>query len=72
MDDDTEHVPAQEPGGRNSEKWKRDDAEAAGLIPGMNEPCYWNDKKYSDGAAVCDSHIRYECWNGKWVEVGQC
>ena len=34
--------------------------------------CYWNDKKYSDGATVCDNRRRYECWNGKWAEIGDC
>jgi hypothetical protein len=34
--------------------------------------CLWNDKQYSDGATVCDAHRRYECWNGKWLEIGMC
>lgn len=34
--------------------------------------CYWNDKKYSDGAAVCDAGHRYKCWNGRWVDAGNC
>jgi len=34
--------------------------------------CYWNDKKYSDGAQVCESHQRHKCWNGKWVDIGNC
>lgn len=44
----------------------------ASLESAGHAACYWNDKQYSDGASVCDSHIRYKCWNGKWVEVGQC
>lgn len=49
-----------------------------GFPPGANTAaatekfCYWNDKKYSDGASVCDNRIRYKCWSEKWVEVGQC
>ena len=34
--------------------------------------CYWNDKKFSDGSSVCDSHQRYKCWSGKWVDIGNC
>lgn len=68
--DDEEHVDPQDPGRRNSARAKEGDAGASTL--GLGEGCYWNDKKYSDGAAVCDAHIRYKCWNGKWVEVGQC
>ena len=37
-----------------------------------NEACYWNDKKYSDGATVCEAGTRHKCWNGKWVEIGLC
>lgn len=38
----------------------------------LAEACYWNDKKYSDGATVCDAGQRYKCWNGKWVDIGNC
>ena len=34
--------------------------------------CYWNDKKYSDGASVCDAKRRYKCWGDKWVDIGNC
>ena len=34
--------------------------------------CYWNDKKYSDGAQVCESGQRHKCWSGKWVDLGNC
>ncbi|WP_309601363.1 DUF1496 domain-containing protein [Sphingomonas sp.] len=34
--------------------------------------CYWNDKKYSDGAMVCDSKRRFKCWTDKWVDIGNC
>jgi len=72
--DDEDHVEPQDAGRENSPKVSKADAGARPTTEafGMNEPCFWNDKKYSDGAAVCESHIRYECWNGKWVEVGQC
>ena len=42
------------------------------MAAGVEKVCLWNDKKYSDGASVCDSKIRYKCWTNKWVEVGQC
>jgi hypothetical protein len=73
MDED-EQVQPQEPQSRNSEKVSEAGAGPRDALDtfGMHEPCYWNDKKYSDGASVCESHIRYECWNGKWVEIGQC
>ena len=34
--------------------------------------CYWNDKKYSDGATVCDAKRRHKCWGDKWVDIGNC
>ena len=42
------------------------------LAAGGEKVCLWNDKKYSDGATVCDAKIRYKCWTDKWVEIGQC
>jgi len=36
------------------------------------EACFWNDKKYSDGGAVCESQRLYKCWDGKWVGNGMC
>lgn len=70
MKDD--HVKPQGSEMRNSPK-VRDKAGATteAAMTGHAE-CYWNDKKYSDGATVCDSHTRYECWNGKWLEIGMC
>ena len=67
---ETEQVDGQDPRRRNSEK-------VAGkpplsLLADAEAICYWNDKKYSDGATVCDNHRRYECWNGKWAELGDC
>ena len=46
--------------------------EGANINASADKFCLWNDKKYSDGASVCDSRIRYKCWGDKWVEVGQC
>ena len=34
--------------------------------------CYWNDKKYSDGATICDAKRRLKCWGDKWVDIGNC
>ncbi|MDR7155367.1 hypothetical protein J2W40_002194 [Sphingobium xenophagum] len=34
--------------------------------------CKWNGNEYSDGGVVCDSRLKYKCWNGKWVEIGNC
>lgn len=45
---------------------KRDD-EFAG-----HASCKWNGNEYSDGGVVCDAHVKYKCWNGKWVEIGNC
>jgi hypothetical protein len=46
--------------------------EGGSITASADKFCLWNDKKYSDGASVCDSRIRYKCWGDKWVEVGQC
>ncbi|HEX2763222.1 MAG TPA: hypothetical protein VHM92_05170 [Allosphingosinicella sp.] len=71
MDDD-EHVEPQDPSRRNSAKaGKVEEADSAGTEAG-HEACYWNDKKYSDGATICEAHTRHKCWNGKWVEIGLC
>lgn len=71
---DHEHVSPQDPGLENSPTVSKDEAGERPQLNtfGMHEPCYWNDKKYSDGATVCESHRLYECWNGKWVAVSQC
>lgn len=67
-----EHVDPQDPAKENSPKSASKSAPAA-LAGGSGDGfCYWNDKKYSDGATVCDARRRYECWNGKWVDVGNC
>lgn len=69
---ETNHVDPQDPALRNSQKSEvKEDEETLSATLG-HEPCYWNDKKYSDGASVCDSKILYKCWSGRWVEVGQC
>ncbi|MBV8687061.1 MAG: hypothetical protein JOZ90_06115 [Alphaproteobacteria bacterium] len=73
-----EHVQPQDEAHRNSPKAAAGDeagtanAAAGAEAAGGHEACYWNDKKYSDGATVCDAHTRYKCWNGKWVEIGLC
>ena len=67
---DEEHVSPQDHDLRNSEKTAtRPHAEAFGVT---DTACYWNDKKFSDGATVCDTHQRYKCWSGKWVDIGNC
>lgn len=45
---------------------------AAATTEPADQICYWNDKKYSDGAQVCESGQRHKCWNGKWVDIGNC
>lgn len=72
MADDDEHVPPQDPGLPNSPKAASKDDAGVEMEAFGHEGCLWNDKKYSDGATVCDSHTRYECWNGRWVEIGLC
>jgi hypothetical protein len=68
-----EHVEPQDGSRNNSPKSGSGDEGVAAFDWGTgHEACYWNDKKYSDGATVCDAHIRHKCWNGKWVEIGQC
>ena len=69
MDDD--QVKPQDSGLRNSEKGEQGNGEEA-LAAAGDGACYWNDKKYSDGATVCDSGQRYKCWNGRWVDIGNC
>ena len=70
-----EHVEPQDDSRKNSRKAGSGDEALASIAaatgPG-HEACYWNDKKYSDGATVCDAHTRHKCWNGKWVEIGLC
>ena len=68
MDD---HVKPQDAALRNSTK-VGGEAEAAGLELAGDGFCYWNDKKYSDGGTVCDAHQRFKCWNGRWVDIGNC
>jgi hypothetical protein len=73
MPANTIHVDAQEPGRDNSEKMTQEDAGSRAELGVTGDGfCYWNDHKYSDGATVCENHTRYECWNGKWVEIGLC
>ncbi|MBR0552405.1 DUF1496 domain-containing protein [Stakelama marina] len=67
----TEDVAPQDPALKNSDKAaQKDEGVAKAAMSGAI--CYWNDKKYSDGATVCDNKRRYECWNGKWVDIGDC
>jgi len=68
---DDKHVEPQDQSLRNSDKSDRSD-EKFGLELSGDGFCYWNDKKYSDGATVCDAKMRYKCWNGKWVDIGNC
>lgn len=66
-----EHVAPQHHGAANSPRIAGTDTKRTEALAGDGF-CYWNDKKYSDGATVCDNHRRYECWNGKWAEIGDC
>lgn len=70
MKDD--HVKPQGEKMHNSPKVRDRAGDATEAAMAGHAECYWNDKKYSDGATVCDSHTRYECWNGKWLEIGMC
>lgn len=67
-----EQVEPQNPDLRNSSKGEKPEAGMESMAALAHEPCYWNEKKYSDGATVCDAKRRYECWNGRWVEIGTC
>ena len=80
---DVEQVKPQDAALRNSPKGakpaQRDEpghktanAALAADTAGDESACYWNNNKYSDGGQVCDSHRRFECWNGKWVDAGDC
>lgn len=69
MQDD--QVKPQDSSLRNSPKTEERDETAAAEAVGDGY-CYWNDKKYSDGGTVCDNHRRFECWRGKWVDIGNC
>lgn len=66
------HVDPQDPGLSNSPKGSRDSDGASLAAVAGHEACYWNGNQYSDGATVCDNHNRYECWNGRWVDIGLC
>ena len=68
---DAEHVEPQNVSMTNSPKLPGFPPDAT-TAAAADKFCYWNDKKYSDGASVCDNRIRYKCWSEKWVEVGQC
>jgi hypothetical protein len=69
MTDDDDHVEPQDPERESSAMSTTDDIAMA--LAGDRD-CYWNDKRYSDGATVCDARVRYKCWSGKWVDIGQC
>jgi Protein of unknown function (DUF1496) len=67
--EEIDHVDPQDLSRENSEKGTTDDVVSA--LAGDRD-CYWNDKRYSDGATVCDAKVKYKCWSGKWVDIGQC
>lgn len=64
------HVDPQDETLENSPKGSGEGGRAA--FAAGHEACFWNGNQYSDGATVCDNHIRYECWNGRWVDIGSC
>ena len=66
------HVEPQDSSLRNSPSGSREDAPSQAADAAGETFCYWNDKKYSDGATICESHRRMECWKGNWVDVGNC
>ena len=68
---DDENVAPQDGSLRNSAKAPEGSA-APAMVETADRSCYWNDKKYSDGATVCDSGQRYKCWSGRWVDIGNC
>ncbi len=68
---DVEHVKPQDYSLRNSPKSKLSTGEMRSAFA-QGAACYWNDKKYSDGGQVCDAHRRFECWDGKWADIGDC
>jgi hypothetical protein len=67
-----DQVDPQDPRLNSSPKSAREEAEQAEAMGLAARECYWNDKKYSDGATVCDSGQRYKCWSGRWVDIGNC
>lgn len=68
---DIPHVDPQDSALDNSPRVAGPVPEDAKALTG-HASCLWNGKEFSDGASVCDNRIRYKCWDGKWVEVGQC
>lgn len=69
---DDEHVQPQRADARNSPKASKAEEKNFSASLAGDGFCYWNDKKYSDGATVCDNHQRFKCWSGKWVDIGMC
>lgn len=67
IEHDDDHVEPQDPARENSPI-----GEVQMEMSESDRDCFWNDKRYSDGATVCDARVRYKCWSGKWVDVGQC
>ena len=57
---------------KNSPTVARNSVDLNSITASAEVVCYWNDKKYSDKGVVCDAHRRYECWNGKWADIGNC
>jgi hypothetical protein len=69
--EDVDHVTPQDPLLKNSPTRAKEQyrVDVAGL---GHASCHWNGNEYSDGATICDNHTRYECWNGRWAEIGLC
>ena len=70
-DQKVEHVEAQKVSMKNSPKISAIPTPST-YATTAEKFCYWNDKKYSDGAMVCDSKRRLKCWTDKWVDIGNC
>lgn len=66
-----DQVEPQDDGRRNSPKVATGGGDPTPTSAEARE-CYWNDKRYSDGATVCDAGQRYKCWSGRWVDIGNC
>lgn len=67
--DEPDHVEPQDPHRTNSQIVETAPMAAFGAGERF---CYWNDKKYSAGATVCDSGRRYQCFVNSWVDAGPC
>lgn len=65
-------VEAQNPALQNSPMIDEMPDEEGFTVNTRKEICYWNDKKYSDGATVCENGRSHKCWNGRWVGGNFC